>query len=487
MAQPEQVTLIENGIVVTMDPARTIIDGGSVVIEGARIAAVGPSAELRGRYPSAQRIDATGMLVLPGLVNAHTHIGLHLVRGLGDDIDLLEAHTKIYRPLGWDPQVSFATEYAYQGSRLACLELIKSGTTCIIDQNPAADGVARAVEESGIRGVVSPAFMDTWLGGKDRPQLADRAQLGRTGERFVEQWHHRGDGRLQAWLGPVHEMFCSAELFKDMIRLAEKLDVGLTVHLAETRTEVEAAKAHYGKRSIEFAYDLGLLGPRTVVGHACWLSEHDIVLLAKSGAHVAHTPVCEMKLSSGVEPAPRLLEAGVNVALGTDAAGQCNGANDMIREMKFGALLHKVVYPLDPQVVPAEVALEMATINGARAAGLQNEIGSLEVGKRADVILVNLRQPHLTPILRKPKLNVVSLLVYSAAGGDVDTTIVDGRVLMRNRRVQSLDEGQVLSDTQAAAEEMIEATGIADLSYPWRWSCGASVAAGMPGGHAPAH
>ena len=363
MTQPGRALLIENGIVVTMDAARTIIDGGSVAIEGTTIAAVGATAELRGRYAGAETIDATGMLVLPGLVNAHTHIGLHLVRGLGDDIDLLEAHTKIYAPMGWHPQASYATEYAYQGSRLACLELITSGTTCIIDQDPAADGVARAVEESGIRGIVSPTLMDTWLGGKDRPALANRQQVVRSGEQFVEQWHRRGDGRLQAWLGPVHEMFCTAELFTDVIRLAEKLDVGITVHLAETRTEVEAAKAHYGKRSIEFAYDLGLLGPRTVVGHACWLSERDITLLARSGAHVAHTPVCEMKLSSGIEPAPRLLEAGVNVALGTDAAGQCNGANDMIREMKFGALLHKVVYPLDPQVVPAEVVLEMATIN----------------------------------------------------------------------------------------------------------------------------
>lgn len=463
--------LIENGIVVTMDGNRTILDGGSVAIERDRIVDVGPTAQLRSRHSAAQTIDATGMLVLPGLVNAHTHIGMHLARGLGDDIDLLEAHTKIYYPLGWHPKAQFSTEYSYLGSRLACLELIKSGTTCIIDQNPEADGVARAVEESGLRGVVSPALMDTWLGGPDAPALADRSEVVRRGEQFVERWHRRGDGRVHAWLGPVHEMFCTAELFKEMIRLADELDVGITVHLAETRTEVESSKAHYGKRSIEFAYDLGLLRPRTVVGHACWLSERDIVLLAKSGASVAHTPVCEMKISDGVEPAPRLLEAGVNVALGTDAAGQCNGSNDMLCEMKSAALLHKVVYPLDPEVLPAEVALEMATINGAKAAGLENEIGSLEVGKKADLMLLDLRKPHLTPLLRKPKLSVVSLLVYSAVGSDVDTTIVDGRILMQGREVKSLDEQQVLRDSQSAAEEMVEKTGLARLSYPWRWTC----------------
>ncbi|MGD9763194.1 MAG: amidohydrolase family protein [Candidatus Binatia bacterium] len=468
--------LIENGIVVTMDAARTILDGGSVALEGDRIAAIGRPDDLRARYAGAQSIDATGMLVLPGLVNAHTHIGMHLARGLGDDIDLLEAHTKIYYPLGWHPQAVFATEYAYQGSRLACLEAIKAGTTCIIDQNPVADGVARAVEESGIRGVVSPALMDTWLGDKDRLALADRRQLARAGAHFVDQWRGRGDGRVQPWLGPVHEMFCSPELFTDVVRLADKLDVGITVHLAETRAEVEACKAHFGKRSIEYAYDLGLLRPRTVVGHACWLSERDITLLQKSGASVAHTPVCEMKISDGIEPAPRLLEAGVNVALGTDAGAQCNGANDMVREMKVAALLHKVVYPLDPEVIPAEVVLEMATINGARAAGLEREIGSLEPGKKADVIVVDLHKPHLTPVLRKPKFNVVSLLVYSATGGDVDTTIVDGRILMRNRQVLSLDESHVLRDTQAAAEEMVERTTLGGLTYPWRWSCGSTVA-----------
>ncbi len=469
MARQDEPILINNGILVTMDDQRRIIDGGAVAIVKDRIAAVGSNAEVTGRYKAEQTIDAGGMLVLPGLINAHTHIGLHLARGLGDDIDLMEAHRKIYYPFGWHPKADVAPQDVFHASRLACVELIKSGSTCIVDQNPRAGEVAKAVETAGLRGVLSPTMMDTWLADGE-PVLADRRKVVAEAEEFIRNSNGASDGRIRTWLGPVHEMFVSTELFSEVLKLSDRHGVGIHVHLAETRTEVEAAKAHYGKRSIEYAYDLGLLRRGTLAAHCCWLSERDITLLAKSGASVVHTPVCEMKISDGVTPAPRLMEAGVNVALGTDAAGQCNGSNDIIREMKTATLLHKVNYPLDPEVMPAESVLEMVTINAAKAVGMDNELGSLETGKKADVILVDLKKPHLTPVLRRPRLNVISLLIYSAVGSDVDTMIVDGRVLMLHRRVLSVDEAQIVSEAQNAAEDMMQRTGIADLQFPWRWS-----------------
>jgi 5-methylthioadenosine/S-adenosylhomocysteine deaminase len=232
---------------------------------------------------------------------------------------------------------------------------------------------------------------------------------------------------------------------------------------------VQAIKKRYGKRSIEYAYDLGLLRPGTIAGHCCWLSEHDITLLAKSGASVAHTARSEMKISDGITPVPRLLEAGVNVVIGTDSDLEA-GNNDLIEEIKVAALLHKVNYPLDPEIMPAEKVLEMVTTDAAKAAMWDNEIGSLEKGKKADIILVDLKKPHLTPILRKPKFNVVSLLVYSAVGDDVDTMIVDGKIIMLHRKILTLDEAKIMEEAQVAAEELIESTGVAKETFPWRWS-----------------
>jgi 5-methylthioadenosine/S-adenosylhomocysteine deaminase len=234
--------------------------------------------------------------------------------------------------------------------------------------------------------------------------------------------------------------------------------------------EVNEIKKTYGKRPVEYTYDLGVLRPGTIVAHCCWLSPHDIALLARSGATVAHTPITEMNISDGITPVPSLLEAGVNVTLGTDATGQNNGTGDMIREMKTATLLHKVNYPLDPAVFTAEKALEMATVNGAKALMWNNELGSLEKGKKADVILVDLVKPHLTPVLRKPKFNIVSLLVYSAVGDDVDTVIVNGKIIMLHRKILTVDEDKVMREAQAAAEGLIGRSGVDKELFPWRWS-----------------
>ncbi len=459
--------LIKNGIIVTMDSQRRIVENGAIAIEGDKIVDIGLTCELEKKYKANEVLDATKMLVLPGLINCHTHAGESLYRGIGDDFNLEQALEKIYGPLDIDPTLS--PKYKHIGTLLSCLTYIRTGTTCIVNQDFQAQEVAAAVEKAGIRGILAP-FM-----GEITEEFFGSAKLTKEkivsdAKEFFNDWNGRADGRVRCWFGPVHELGASKELLTDVVGLADQYNTGIHIHLAETKAQVDTIKKNYGKRSIEYAHYLGLLREGTVVSHCCWLSPHDITLLAKSGASVVHCPVTEMRFSDGVTPVPYLLEAGINVALGTDGAGIDNGSNDLIREMKTAVLLHKVGYPLDPGTLTAEKTLEMTTINGAKAVLWNNEIGSLEKGKKADVILVDMAKPQLTPILRKPKLNVVNLLVYSAVGDDVDTVIINGKIIMLHRKILTLNEYKIMEEAQAAAEELLARTGVDKEIFRWNWS-----------------
>lgn len=450
-----------------MDSRRRVIEDGTIAIENDEIFDIGSTDELKGRYKAEEVIDAAGMLVLPGLINAHVHAVDSLMRGIGDDMGLIEMHEKIAnRILGVQPHRPVDPKYLYSASLLSCLEYVKTGSTYIVNLNASPEETARAVELAGIRASLAPAMMDNYEG---KPLAIGRGQVVADNVKFIKDWHGRAGGRIRCMFGPLNELTVSKELLQETARLAEEHKVGVYVHLAETHEEVDLAKKIYGKRSVEAAFETGLLRRGTVIGHCCWPSEGEICLLARSGATVAHTPVAEMKLSDGVTPVPRLLAAGVNVALGTDSP-QCSGSNDMLQNLRAAALLHKVSYPLDAEAIPAERTLEMATINGAKAVMQEEEIGSLEKGKKADLILVDLKKPHLTPIVKRPKPNCVSLLVYGALSSDVDTTIVDGNVLMLHRKVLVLDEGRVMKEAQSAAEGFLRDSGLADESFPWRWS-----------------
>lgn len=459
--------LINNGIIITMDSQRRIIDNGSVAVEEDKIIDIGPTGELKKKYNANEVLDATKMLVLPGLINCHTHAREPLYRGIEDDLNLEQASEKIYGPTDFDPDLS--SRYGYIGTLLSCLSYIRTGTTCIVDQDDQAQEVARATEEAGIRGVLAP-FMGDITGDFFGIEKLTKEKVINDAEEFFKEWNGRAEGRIRCWFGPVHELGASKELLANCVELAEKYNTGIHIHLAESKTQRDAIRKVHGKTPIQYAYDLGLLRRGTVVSHCCWLSPHDISLLAKSGASVAHCPVTEMRISDGITPAPYLLEAGVNVTLGTDGAGIDNGSNDLIREMKTVTLLHKVSYPLDPAILTAEKALEMVTVNGAKAVMQDNELGSLEKGKKADIILIDMAKPQLTPILRKPKFNVVNLLVYSAVGDDVDTVIVNGKIIMLHRKILTLDEGKIMEEAQAAAEELLESTGVDKEIFPWRWS-----------------
>ncbi|MDI6820394.1 MAG: amidohydrolase family protein [Candidatus Hodarchaeaceae archaeon] len=421
--------LLRDGYIITMDAQRRVFKLGSVAIEGDRISAVGK--EVRERADVV--IDASGKAVLPGTINAHTHLSMTLLRGVADDMPLMEwLENKI-----WPIERNLKGQDCYAGAMLGCLEMIKSGTTCFADQYFFMKDVANAVEEAGIRGVLSYGIIE-----RDDPERR-KSEL-QAGEKLVKECHGTANGRILTMFGPHASYTCSPECLMQVKELAKKYKVGIHTHISESQDEVERVTKKYGRRPVEHLDAIGFLGPEVLAAHCVWLTEQEISILRERGVKPVHSPVSNMKTASGVAPVPEMLAAGIPVALGTDGAAS-NNALDMFNEMKFAALLNKV-HKLDPTAVPAQAVLEMATINGAIALGLQDEIGSLEVGKKADVLLVDLKKPHFVPLY-----NVVSHLVYNAVGSDVDTVIVDGEVVMREREVLTVDEDKVLEEAQKAS------------------------------------
>lgn len=425
--------LIKDGYIITMDAQRRILERGSVAIEGDKITAVGKDVQERADTV----IDARGKAVLPGLINAHTHLSMTLLRGVADDMPLMEwLETKI-----WPIEKNLTAQDSYLGALLGCLEMIKSGTTCFADQYFFMQDVARAVEEAGLRAMLSYGIIEM-----DDPKRRE-SEL-RAGEKLVKTCQGAAGGRIQTMFGPHAAYTCSPECLIQVKELAKKYKVGIHTHISETQDEVDKITKKYGKRPVEHLDSIGFLGPEVLVAHCIWLTEKEIAVIRKQGVKPVHNPVSNMKTASGVAPVPEMLAAGIPVALGTDGAAS-NNSLDMFSEMKFAALLSKA-HKLDPTALPAQVVLEMATINGAIALGLQDKIGSLEVGKKADIVMVDMKKPHLAPLH-----NVISHLVYSAVGGDVDTVVVDGKVLMRERGVLTLEEVKVLEETQKAADDLL--------------------------------
>ncbi len=416
-----------------MDPQRRIFERGSVAIADGKIVAVGKNINVKADTV----IDAKGKVVLPGLVNAHTHLSMTLLRGIADDMEFDPwLKTKI-----WPIEKHLRAEDCYVGALLGCLEMIKSGTTCFADQYFFMEDVARAVEKAGIRGVLSYGIIEQGDPKKRKSEI-------REGEKLVKTCHGTADGRILTMFGPHAPYTCSPECLAQVKELAKKYKVGIHTHIAESKWEVEEIIKKYGKRPVEHLDAIGFLGPEVLAAHCVQLAEQEIRILRDRGVKPVHNPVSNMKIACGVSPVPEMLAAGIPVALGTDGAAS-NNSLDMFNEMKFAALLNKVD-KFDPTVMPVQSVLEMATVNGGRALGLGENLGSLEVGKKADLILVDLRKPHLTPLR-----NVISHLVYSATGGDVDTVIVDGKVIMQGRRVLTLEEDKVLEEAQKVADNLL--------------------------------
>ncbi len=442
--QPRQVTtIVAGGAVVTVDAARHIYNPGAVAIDGTTIVAVGSAADIAARFKAAEQINTVGSIVIPGLINTHGHAPMVLYRGLADDLRLQEWLEKYIFPA---EAKTVSREMVRAGTRLAALEMIQSGTTAHADMYYFEEEIARVTKAAGMRGVLGQTIIQFPVADAKTPQEG----LARA-EAFIKEFAK--DDLIVPAVAPHAPYTLDAKDLLASRALAAKYGVPVIIHVAETETELANSKhAHSGMSPVAYLQSIGFWGPRTLANHMVWADAADIKLLASHGVGVSHNPESNMKLASGIAPVPELLAAGVRVGLGTDGAASNNDL-DMFDAMRFAALLHKLKTG-DPRALPATVVLEMATLNGARALGLEKQIGSLEVGKRADLVVVSTSSARMTPMY-----DPISHLVYTARGEDVRTVMVNGRVLMRDRKMLTLDEPAVLADARKFADAVRSAVG----------------------------
>jgi 5-methylthioadenosine/S-adenosylhomocysteine deaminase len=436
----EDVWLVDGGLVLAMDEAGTVIPNGAVAIRGSRIEAVGTATELAARYPDARRLDASGRIVMPGLVDAHTHVPMTLFRGVADDLDLKGfLYGRIF-PL----EARFVDEeFVRWGTRLACLELLRGGVTTFVDMYYFVDAIAEEAARCGMRAIVGEGLIDF-----PAPDFKTWEEGMAVTERLLKRW--RGHPLITAAPAPHATYTVSGEHLRQAHALAVKYDAPMLMHLAEARSEVDLIRERHGKGPVEYVASLGILDDRVVAAHVIWPTATEIALLAKAGVGVGHCPQSNMKGAAGVAPVPAMLAAGVAVGLGTDGSASNNDLS-LWEEMDTAAKLHKVTSG-DPAVLPAKMALAMATRLGAKAVGLQDQIGSLEPGKRADLILVRTDGFH-----QIPSYDPYSLLVYATKASDVDTVIVEGQVVMAAGRVLTIDEAAVREQAAAYRDRIASA------------------------------
>ena len=435
---PQAASLvITGGTVITQDDSRRVLSPGAVAIAGSDIVAVGTPEAIAARYTAAETIDATGQVVLPGLVNTHTHAAMVLFRGLGNDLNLQDWLTKYIFPAEGQ---TVTPEFVRAGTRLAALEMILGGTTTFVDMYYFEEEVAEAAKEAGLRGVLGQTIIQFPVGDAKN-----------TGESLARMRSFAARYKADALVTPAvapHSMYTlPASDLQAADRLARELQVPLLIHLEETKTERDDALKAHGKSPTAYLAGLGVLGPHVLGAHGVWLDADDIALVAKTRTSISHNPESNMKLASGTAPLAAYQQAGVAVGLGTDGAASNNDL-DMFEAMRQAAFLQKVVRN-DPTTAPASLMLDLATRQGAAAIGMGDRLGQLTPGRRADVIIVDTTQPHLQPMF-----DPVAQIVYAAKASDVRTTIVHGRVLMHDRQVKTLSRAQVLADAAKMADRV---------------------------------
>jgi 5-methylthioadenosine/S-adenosylhomocysteine deaminase len=440
----EQTVLIKGGTVVTSDAADTVVKG-DVLVRGGRIGAVGdvPNAD------ADVTVDARGCAVLPGFVQTHVHLCQTLFRGAADDLQLLDWLKRRV----WPMEAAHDADSLRASARLGVAEMIRGGTTCALTMETVrhTEEVFRVVEESGFRATVGKCMMDK---GEGVPAgLWEEAEDSvRESLALLEKWHGRAGGRVRYCFAPRFAVSCTRGLLERVAALARERGVMIHTHASENRSEIELVERETGMRNVEYLDSLGVSGAHVLLAHCVHLSEGEVGLLASKGTHVAHCPSSNMKLGSGVAPVTEMLERGVSVSLGADGA-PCNNRLDMFTEMRTAALLQKVSRGAD--ALPASRVLRMATRGGARALGLEDEVGSLEVGNRADVTVVELGRLHTTPLP-----DVVSTIVYAAEARDVRDVLIDGRVVLRGGELQTLDEREVVAEASRQFELLAARSGI---------------------------
>lgn len=427
--------LIKDATIITLDPQNRVLQG-SVVIENGRIVAIESSASLSASGFD-EVIDGQDRVLLPGFVQTHIHLCQTLFRGAADDLPLIDW----LKQRVWPMEAAHTSESLYASARLGIAELIKGGTTCALTMETVnhTDAVFQAVEESGFRATVGKCMMDA---GEDVPIELNEATEDSIAESLLllKRWHGAANGRIRYCFAPRFAVSCSQELLERVAELSRTHGVLIHTHASENREEIAIVEKLTGKRNVHYLYSVGLTGQHIVLAHCVHLDESEMAMLQSSGTHVAHCPSSNLKLASGIAQVSEMLERGISVSLGADGA-PCNNRLDIFTEMRMAALLQKVLH--GSQSLPALTALQMATLNGARAMGLEDQIGSIEMGKRADLVLLNLNSLHTTP-----KFDLVSAVVYAAETSNVETVIIDGQVVMRKRELLTMNESDVLLEAE---------------------------------------
>jgi 5-methylthioadenosine/S-adenosylhomocysteine deaminase len=427
--------LVTGDYLLTFNQKMAVVEKGSVAVKGDRIVAIGEASSVEEKIEVREVLDASGCLIMPGLINLHTHAAMTCFRGLADDLPLQEwLHEHIF-----PAEASHITEETvYWASLLAAVEMVKSGTTTFCDGYFYEDGAARAIATSGIRAVVGQGVVDF-----PAPGVPDHRTNVKAAQAFVLRWQNKSPRIIPSIF--CHSVYtCSPETLIAAKAICTEHKILFQIHLAENQAELEETQQRYGKRPVDHLLTLGLLDRDTLCHHAVRVNEEEIELLAQSGVGISHNPESNMKLASGVAPLPEMLSAGVKVGLGTDGCASNNNL-DLFQEMDKAAKLHKV-HQGDPSLSSAVQIVEMATKGGAVALGMADILGSLEPGKKADLITIDLNQPHLTPMYEP-----CSHLVYAARGADVRDVIVDGRIVVRRGQLVDIDEQEIMGKVREIA------------------------------------
>jgi 5-methylthioadenosine/S-adenosylhomocysteine deaminase len=439
----ERVDLIvAGGTIVSMDDARRIIDNGAIAIAQGRIVAVGQRAEIEKKYSARETVDASGRIIVPGLINGHTHIPMTLFRGLADDLDLQDWLTKYIFPA---EAKNVTEEFVRAGTRLGLAEMIRGGTTTYCDMYYFEDAIADETAKAGLRGVLGETVIDFPV-ADNKTNAEAMAYV----EKFVKHW--QGNELITAAIAPHAPYTVSEQHLKAMRGFSDRTGAPIVTHISETKREVDDSIKAKGASPIDYLARIGFLNNRVIAAHVVWPSAEELEVLKRLDVGVVHNPQSNMKLASGVAPVPKMLAAGLRVGLGTDGAASNNDLN-MWEEMDTVAKLHKV-FTGDPKVISAQEAFEMTTIRGAQALHLEKQIGSLEPGKRADIVIIE--RDALNQI---PLYNIYSDLVYATKAWDVLTVIVNGRILMRDRKLLTLDEPAIKEGARIYRERVLKSLG----------------------------
>ena len=425
--------LVKNGTIVTMDGERRILEDGVIAVRGDAILFVGTQSDFLSQFPKGitakQTIDAKGKLVLPGFINGHTHVPMTLFRGLHDDVTLDEWLRKYIFPA---EAKNVTEEFVRWGTRLAAAEQIRGGVTTFADMYYFEDAVAEETKAAGMRGVLGETFIDF-----PAPDNKSNAAMLEYTEKFLKRW--QGDPLIHAAPAPHSIYTCSQKTLQDAAALARKYNAPILIHVAEMKKELDDSRSQNGTTPVQYLDKIGILGPDVVAAHCIFVDETDRKILAQRKVGCVHNPSSNMMLASGVSPVPEMRAAGVAVGLGTDGPAGSNNDLDLMEEMDLAAKLAKITKS-DPLALNAKAVVEMATIDGARALHMEKEIGSLEAGKKADIILIGLDAPNAVPMY-----DVYAQLAYALKGSDVETVVIGGRVVMRDKKVLTVDEAAVIA------------------------------------------